>query len=283
MDKRRIRIATGLALEILEAGRQAGSGRHLLLVHGFTGAKEDFADHLDELASTGPGRHVVAPDLRGHGASEQPAGADSYSLKAFAGDVIALADALGWERFTLLGHSMGGMVAQVAALEIPDRLDGLVLMDTSHGPIGGIDLDLLELGKAVVADGGMAALVEAQRDQPGALATEADRRVTATRPGYREFGEGKAIACCADMWLGVVDEVVTTQADRLADLATALTGVPTLVIVGEQDRPFVPHAHALASAIPGARLEVVADAGHSPQFENPDAYLRVFTEFLAER
>jgi pimeloyl-ACP methyl ester carboxylesterase len=129
----------------------------------------------------------------------------------------------------------------------------------------------------------MAALVEAQRDQPGALATEADRRVTATRAGYREFGEAKALACCGDMWLGMIDEVVTTQADRLADLSAALADVPTLVIVGEQDRPFVPHAHALAAAIPGARLEVVADAGHSPQFENPDAYVRILTGFLAER
>ncbi|HUP87533.1 MAG TPA: alpha/beta hydrolase [Acidimicrobiales bacterium] len=277
MDLRRISLGSGPTLEVLEA---VGGDRRLLLVHGFTGAKEDFADHLDELA--GLGWHVVAPDLRGHGASDAPIGADSYSLKTFAGDVLALADAMGWSRFTLLGHSMGGMVAQVAALEAPDRLEGLVLMDTSHGPIGGIDLDAIALGKVVVADGGMAALVEGQRHVEGALTTEADKRVTATRPGYREFGESKSVAAAPDMWLGMIDEVVTTQSDRLADLASSLADVPVLVIVGEQDTPFVPHAHRMAEAIPGARLEVVPDAGHSPQFENPDAYAAALRDFLAE-
>lgn len=281
MDKRRIAVATGVELEVLEAG---AGGRPLLLVHGFTGAKEDFADHLDELAAAAPGWHVVAPDLRGHGSSDQPAGLDGYTLKSFAGDVLALADALGWDRFTLLGHSMGGMIAQVAALEVggPARLDGLVLMDTSHGPIGGIDTEMIELGKAVVAGGGMAALVEAQRDSDGALDTPANQRVTAERPGYKEFGEAKALACCGDMWLGVVDEVVATQSDRLDDLAAALDGVPTLIIVGEQDKPFVPHAERMAAAIPGARLAVIDDAGHSPQFENPDAWVAALSGFLTE-
>jgi pimeloyl-ACP methyl ester carboxylesterase len=278
MDIRRVQVATGLGLEVLEAG---AGGRPLLLVHGFTGAKEDFADHLDDLGRLG--WHAVAPDLRGHGRSDQPGGLDSYSLKTFAGDVLALADALGWDRFTLLGHSMGGMVAQVAALEAGGaaRLDGLVLMDTSHGPIGGIDTEMIELGKTVVAEGGMALLVEAQRGQDGALATAADRRVTAERPGYAEFGEAKTLASSADMWLGMIDEVVHSQDDRLDDLASSFAGVPLLVIVGEQDAPFVPHAERMSAAVPGAQLAVIADAGHSPQFENPDAWFEALTGFLA--
>ena len=282
MDVRRIEVATGIEIEVLEAGAGAGSGRNLLLVHGFTGAKEDFADHLDELAALGGGWHVVAPDLRGHGRSSQPEGVDAYSLAAFAGDVLALADALGWDRFTLLGHSMGGMVAQVAALEAGGaaRLDGLVLMDTSHGPIGGLDIDMIELGKAVVAEGGMEALVTAQRDAGGALDTAANERVTAERPGYREFGEKKALACADDMWLGMIDEVVHTQADRLDGLAAGLEGVPTLVIVGEQDRPFLPHADRMAAAITGAELAVIPDAGHSPQFESPEAWFSALSAFL---
>ena len=278
MHERRLDVATGIELAVLEAGM---GGRPLLLVHGFTGAKEDFADHLDEVAAAG--WHVVAPDLRGHGGSGR-ADAGDYSLKAFAGDLLALVDALGWERFTLLGHSMGGMVAQVAALEAGGaaRLDGLVLMDTSHGPLGGIDPDLLALGKSVVTDGGMEALVVAQRDVEGALDTPANQRVTAERPGYAEFGEAKARACAPEMWLGMIDEIVATQADRLDDLAAGLAGVPTLVLVGEQDEPFLAHADRLAGAIPGARLVVVPDAGHSPQFENPDSYVEALTGFLAE-
>lgn len=178
MDERRVALATGLALEVLEAG---AGGRPLLLVHGFTGAKEDFADHVEALAREG--WHVVAPDLRGHGASDAPSGPDRYTLKTFALDVLALADALGWVRFVLLGHSMGGMVVQHVALEAPDRLAGLVLMDTSASPLGGVDPELIALGKSVVAQGGMDLLIEAQRDQPGALETDAHRRVGARRPG----------------------------------------------------------------------------------------------------
>jgi pimeloyl-ACP methyl ester carboxylesterase len=279
MQERRIRVETGVELAVLES---VGGTRGVLCVHGWPAAKEDFADHLDELAAVGDGWHVVAMDQRGHGSSSAPAGPESYSLKTSAGDVLALADALGWTTFVLLGHSMGGMVSQVAALEAPERLDGLVLMDTSHGPIGGIDPDLIALGKEVVTEGGMAALVEAQRNIEGALETEANKRVVATRPGYAEFGDSKTLAASADMWLGLVDEIVTSQADRLADLASSavLASVPVLLLYGEQDTPFVPHAERLAAALPHTQLELIPDAGHSPQFENPEAYLRLVSGFL---
>lgn len=281
MQDRRIRVETGVELAILES---VGGSRGLLCIHGWPAAKEDFADHLDELAAVGEGWHVVAFDQRGHGRSDAPPGSDEYSLQTFAGDALALADALGWSTFVLLGHSMGGMVSQVVALAAPERLDGLVLMDTSHGPIGGIDPDLIALGKTVVADGGMAALVEAQRVIEGALETEANKRVVATRPGYAEFGESKTLAASADMWLGMVDEVVTTQADRLAALSASagLRDVPVLLLCGEQDAPFVPHAERLATALPHARLELLPDAGHSPQFEAPDSYLQLVGGFLRE-
>jgi pimeloyl-ACP methyl ester carboxylesterase len=198
--------------------------------------------------------------------------------------VLALADALGWTTFVLHGHSMGGMVSQVAALKAPERLDGLILMDTSHGPIGGIDPDMVALGKAVVSEGGMPALVEAQRAIEGALDTPANQRVVDTRPGYVEFGESKTLAASPDMWLGMVDEIVTDQEDRLAALAASstLATVPVLLLYGEQDAPFVPHAERLAQALPHARLELLPDAGHSPQFEAPDDYLRLVAQFLSD-
>src|SRR5438105_8162906 len=114
MITRRIE-AGGLSFELLEAG--AGQTDRLLLVHGFTGAKEDFVDHIDALAARG--WHVVAPDHRGHGASDKPTGEDSYSFSIMADDMMALTDALGWDSFVLLGHSMGGMVAQVMVTTRP--------------------------------------------------------------------------------------------------------------------------------------------------------------------
>jgi pimeloyl-ACP methyl ester carboxylesterase len=117
-------------LAVAEAGE---GGRPLLLVHGFTGAKEDFTDFLDPLADLG--WHAVAPDQRGHGGSHKPESEDHYSFDAFTTDLLGLIDALGWERCAVLGHSMGGMVVQLAVLRAPERFDALVLLDTSHRSI----------------------------------------------------------------------------------------------------------------------------------------------------
>jgi 2-succinyl-6-hydroxy-2,4-cyclohexadiene-1-carboxylate synthase len=280
VDKRRIQLLTGLGVEVLEAGPPAADGgRPLLLVHGFTGAKEDFADHLDLLGELG--WHAVAPDLRGHGGSDAPSGTDAYSFRLFAADVLEVADALGWERFTLLGHSMGGMIVQHVALDATDRLDGLILMDTSHAAPDGLDPEMLELGKTIVRDGGMQALVEVQRGMDGALDTPANQRVVAERPGYQEWGESKSLASSPDMWVTMVDEMVS-QPDRLGALATLPAALPVLILVGEQDGPFLGHAERMAGAIPGARLVVLPDAGHSPQFENPAAWFAALTGFLAD-
>ena len=273
MERRRIELGGGLGLEVLEAG--APGARPLMLVHGFTGAKEDFADHLDALAASG--WHVVAPDLRGHGASDRPPGGESYGLRRFAADLVHLAGALGWARFTLLGHSMGGMAAQHLAIDAPDRLEGLVLMGTSHSVPDGIDPVVVELGKAVVRSGGMGLLVEAARPPAGPLGTPAHDRVVRQRAGYREFSERKTLSASADMWLAMVDELLA-QPDRLADLAAV--EVPTLVLVGEQDRSFLAHSRRIAAAMPRARLVVVPDAGHSPQFENPRAWFEALSAFL---
>src|SRR6476646_1385783 len=97
-------------LAYAEAG---DGGRPFMLVHGFTGAKEDFTEWLDPLATDG--WHAVAPDNRGHGASEKPDDESQYPFDLLATDLLELADGL-WGRdtsFVLLGHSMGGMVAQV--------------------------------------------------------------------------------------------------------------------------------------------------------------------------
>src|SRR5205823_7136067 len=80
----------------------------LLLVHGFGGAKEDFADHVEALARE---HRVVVFDHRGHGESEAPDDVAAYSLDRLALDTVAVADAFGFDTFRLLGHSMGGMVA----------------------------------------------------------------------------------------------------------------------------------------------------------------------------
>ena len=273
MEVRRVG-AGAVGLEVAEAG---AGGRPLLVVHGFSGAKEDFADHLDRLGVAG--WHVVAPDLRGHGNSDHPEGEDAYRFGLFADDLLALADALGWDRFALLGHSMGGMVAQFVVLKAPGRVRALVLMDTSSGPPEGIEPDQVEVGAAVVREYGMAVLCELQEAQAESdpLATPASVRLRLERPELAEHGRRNTLASSPDMWLSMTTKMLG-QDDRLDRLASL--DVPTLVIVGEQDRPFVGSSERMAKAIPGARLAVIPDAGHSPQVENPEPWWDALVGFL---
>lgn len=274
MQVRRLDVG-GLAIAVAEAG--AGSRRHLLLLHGFGGAKEDFSEWLDRLA--GAGWHAVIYDQRGHGDSGHPKGEEHYSLQLLTDDVRAVVDRLGWNRFVLFGHSMGGMVAQRYAVAEPSRLRGLILMGTSHGAPDGIDPELVSLGQEVVRAGGTAALLDAQRNVgPGPLDTPAHQALIATRPGYAEFGQRKTLAASGDMWVALASEMLS-QPDRLPALAK-LT-VPTLVIVGALDKTFLRPSRQLAEAIPGARLSVIPGAGHAPQFERPGEWWAVTSEFLS--
>jgi pimeloyl-ACP methyl ester carboxylesterase len=258
------------------------SPNRLLLVHGFTGAKEDFTDWLDPLAAIG--WESAAVDLRGHGESLKPDGVERYGFELMAGDVVAVADGLGWDRFALLGHSMGGMVAQLVALSpAGSRLTGLVLMDTSHGPVERIERQVAEMACAIVAAGGMPALVEAsaalRRDGHAPLATAAQQRVLAERPGHEEFNLRKVLATAPDAYRSMA-MAAFDQSDRLEALRHL--DLPVLVLVGEQDVPFLEPSRRMAATIPEAVGEVIPDAGHSPQFENPDAWWAALARFLHE-
>lgn len=256
--------------ELLQAGV---GGRPILLVHGFTGAKEDFAEAVPRLGSMG--WHAVAGDLPGHGAGPHPDG--HYSLAAFAEHIGVLADGLGWDRFVLLGHSMGGMAAQLFALAHPERVQALVLMNTGHGPVDTIDAELAAFGRRLVGDGGMAALVEHGKGRPSG--PPAHRRLVAERPGYAEFGDAKLLACSVDMWLAMSVELCDHE-DRLDRLRSL--DVPTLVVVGDQDEAFLRQSEHMAKVLPDARLVVLPDAGHAPQFEQPELWWRAIAAFLEE-
>jgi 3-oxoadipate enol-lactonase len=266
----RVTMDDGVALEVTDTG----SGPALLLVHGFGGAKEDFADHIDALAA----RHrVVTLDLRGHGESDGPSDIAAYSLDRMAADVLGVADALGIYTFRLLGHSMGGMVARRVVLAHPARVAALVLMDTSPGAIAHIDPDAMEAAATVMLDEGKEVL-KPLLDAAATLATPAYERLLAQRPGFEEFEDRKWEALAPAMWATMAREMAR-QPDQLARLAGVRC--PTLVIVGEQDEPFVEGSRQMAATIPGAELVVIPDAGHSPQFENPVPWLDALDRFLA--
>jgi len=260
-------MSAGLAR--IEAGR---GGRPLLLVHGFTGAGIDFADHLDSFAAAG--WHAVAPDLPGHGESH-PAGF-VFTFDAYADVLLELADELGWDRFAVVGHSMGGVVVQHLAFRTPERLTSMVLMDTSPEHFG-IDMGVMELACDLVTTEGMASLLAVQKALGSPLETPAAARLRTQRPGWVERQDSKLLQAAPDMYVAMARALATSpsRADRLAEVR-----VPTLVLVGELDSLLLEPSHRLAEAIPGAELVVIPDAGHSPQVEAPEAWFAAVSGFL---
>ena len=161
--------------------------------------------------------------------------------------------------FTLLGHSMGGMVAQVAGPRAggASRLDGLVLMDTSHGADRPARPDLLAARQGrSCADGGMAA-VKAVPDSLGEDAPSAPRPTSGSRrerPGYAEFGDRKSLAVVAgDVRVDAARQLLRPRPTASTTSPPGST-LPTLVIVGEQDRPSSPRPSAWRAASPGRVL-----------------------------
>jgi pimeloyl-ACP methyl ester carboxylesterase len=254
--------------------------RPLLLVHGFTGFRQDFASQLDVLAAHG---RVLAPDLRGHGESGWSDAPAHYSLSVLARDLLGFLDALRIERCDLLGHSMGGMLALRAALGAPERVASLILMGSAPGPLEWVDRAQLELAARVAREAGMAALAQILRaraaDDPARGAP--DRRVEAewgpTRFWAWRTARVAAVDPAAYEALGRALVEQEDLAPRLGELRA-----PTTVLVGELDREFRAPSETLARGIPGARLVVLEGAGHQPQHEAPEAWREAVAAHLAE-
>jgi pimeloyl-ACP methyl ester carboxylesterase len=265
----RVTVDDGVALEV----DVRGDGPGLLLVHGFGGAKEDFADHVEALASTS---RVVTFDHRGHGESGGGDDPSEYTLDRYAADTLQVADAADLPTFRLLGHSMGGMIARRVVLGHPERIDALVLMDTSPGPPR-LDPELMDAAATIALEDGKQVL-KPLLDAAATLDTPAHQRLIAERPGYREFQERKWDALSMAMWAGTIRDMAH-QPDQLAAIATV--ECPTLVLVGALDAAFLDACKAMAATIPGAELVVIPEAGHSPQFEQPDAWYAALVGFLS--
>ena len=254
-------------------------GRPLLLVHGFTGFRQDFATQLAALGRRG---RVLAPDLRGHGESSKTGDAASYTFSQLTDDLLALLDALGVERCDLLGHSMGGMLALRAALRAPERVVSLLLMDTAAGPLGFVDRAQLALAARVGREAGMGTLAQILR----ARAKDDSGRGAPDRRVEQEWGEERIWAWrCAR--IAAMDPVAYEALGRALveqeDLSQRLPeiGCPTTVLVGELDHEFRAPSEALADGIPDAQLRVLPGAGHQPQHEAPAAWLAAVLQHLA--
>lgn len=259
---------------------QSGSGnRPFVLVHGFTGSRDDWADVVPALAELGA---TITLDQRGHGGSSNPGVTEAYSLEQLAVDLGRFLESVGIDSCDLLGHSMGGMVCLRFVLAQPERIASLVLMDTAAGPIDGENAKLIETGSKIAREHGMAKLFEAMRAQ----AASDPNRPVATRRAEERMGAARYWERIRAKFEAMDPEAFATLGRHLIDQDGVEDRIgeircPTTVVVGSEDTDFLAPSRRLEAGIPGARRVEIPDAAHSPQIENTEPWLAAIREHLA--
>lgn len=247
------------------------SGEPLVLVHGYTG---DITDWRHQLPAFSQSHRVLIVDNRGHGASDAPADRDAYAIRHMAADVQALTGELGFDRYHLLGHSMGGAVVQEIALESPERLLSLTLHDTADGFSDTFQNPVLQAWRdwrfRVAEEQGMEAVADLTSPFPPPPHMPAERL---------EETKLRLARMAVDAFIGAFNGLSAWVGTRER---AASINVPTLVIWGDLDSGFIIEASKrLANTIPNAEPAEIPECGHSPQFERPTLFNEALAGFLS--
>src|SRR5215216_2596256 len=260
--------------------RGAGSGPVVVLVHGITSTSATWANVLPYLAERFT---VIAPDLLGHGESAKPRG--DYSLGAYASGIRDLLIALGHERATVVGHSLGGGVAMQLAYQFPEHCERLVLVSS-----GGLGREITALLRAASLPGSELVLPLLVNERllgagraAGRLLGRIGLRVHTdlgeVLRGHASLADGDARAAFIHTLRTIVDP--GGQRVDASDRLYLAQAIPFLIVWGERD-PIVPveHAHAAHRLVPGSRLELFPNAGHFPHLDDPLRFVRLLTNFI---
>ncbi len=255
-------------------------GPVIVLIHGMAGSSSTWRRVMPALAEHFT---VIAPDLVGHGESEKPRG--DYSLGAFASGVRDLLLALGHDRATLVGQSLGGGVAMQFAYQFPERCERLVLVSS-----GGLGDDVNFLLRWLALPGAEFVLPLACTNWIHAagvnLAGWLSRIGLHTGPhlaevwdSYGSLADPETRTAFVHTLRSVVD--VSGQRVSAADRLYLASEVPTLIIWGDNDSIIpVEQGRATHAAIPGSRLEIFEGTGHFPHCEHPGRFARVVIDFM---
>jgi pimeloyl-ACP methyl ester carboxylesterase len=243
-----------------------GSGPALLFLHAFPLSRRMWQPQWEALA---PGRRLLRFDYRGFG--ESPPTGGILTMERIADDAAGLLDHAGVTRAVVCGLSMGGYAALALARRHPQRLAGLVLADTRAG------------ADSAEARTGRSQLAERIRREGSGVATEMLPRLLGrtTRERRPELAEELAGWIAATPPAGLCDGLAGLAARADSGPELGRIRVPTLVVCGEEDELTPPaESRQLAEAIPGARLELIPEAGHLASLEQPRAFNRVTGLFL---
>ena len=261
--------------------RIAGQGPVILLIHGIAGTAATWTAVQERLAERFT---TIAPDMPGHGVSDKPAG--DYSLGNLASTLRDLLVALGHERATLVGHSLGGGVAMQFSYQFPAQTERLILVSS-----GGLGRDVNLILRAACLPGAdlFLATVAGPLAAAGSSIGRALGRVGwRPAPDIQEVASG--FASLADTstrtaFLHTLRSVVGTTGQRVnaSNRLYLAAEMPTLLIWGEND-PIIPahHAQSAHERMPGSRLVTFAGSGHMPHLDEPNRFANALLDFMDE-
>lgn len=233
-----------------------GEGPAVLLTHGFSATGEMWRGQVAALKDR---FQVITWDMRGHGRSDYPADQAAYSEAATVADMAAILDAVGAQRAVIGGLSLGGYMSLAFHLAHPGRTRALLIIDT--GP--GYKNDQAREGWNANA------IKRAERYESEGLG-DLSRASAEVRAASHRDATGLARAARG----------MLTQRDARVIESLPAIGVPSIVIVGENDTPFLAASDYMAAKIPGAKKAVIPNAGHAANIDNPPAFNAALTGFL---
>jgi len=236
----------------------AGSGPALILTHGFSATGEMWAGQLPALT---PHFTVITWDMRGHGRSDYPADLSLYSEDATVADMAALLDAVGVQSAVIGGLSLGGYMSLAFHRAHPERTRALLIIDT--GP--GYKNDQAREGWNANA------IKRAERYEAEGLG-DLSRASAEVRAASHRDATGLARAA-----RGMFTQKNARVIESLPEVR-----VPAIVIVGENDTPFLAASDYMAAKIPGAKKAIIPNAGHAANIDNPQAFNAALVGFLQD-
>jgi pimeloyl-ACP methyl ester carboxylesterase len=277
----------GISLHVAAAGPLGGP--LVILLHGFPDSWYGWRKQIAFLADRG--FRVLAPDQRGYNTSDKPAGVAAYRIDELARDVVGLIDQTGRERAHVVGHDWGGGVAWRLGVRYPERLDRLVVMNCPHPSVmmKALRTNVRQLGKswymfyfqlpwlpeAGFSGGKMAertARAMARTANPGSF-TEED--LVKYREAWAQPGAARGML----NWYRAI-----FRRGRRERAAARKVRVPTLLVWGAHDA-FLGRelAYASLACCEDVRLEVLEEATHWVQVDEPERVNRLLEEFLVDR
>ena len=262
--------------------RIAGDGPPVVLIHGMLNSSSHWHDVARRLA----GSHtVVAPDLIGHGDSAAPRG--DYSLGAHAASIRDLLTAIGIERATIVGHSLGGGVAMQFFYQFPERVERLALISS-----GGLGREVSPMLRTAALPGTAALL--SFTIHPRLLGAMHELGTSMRERGMQSGAYLQAVARALrplqnpgarQAFLQTLRSVIDVRGQRVSatDRLYLLETIPMLIVWGERDHTIpLEHGRAAHRAMPNSRFRTLPAAAHFPNLEDPDGLADALLDFIAE-